>query len=265
MTLSRYVLRYQLRLGHSAVWAPYWLNSPNDPFWMGAPLIGKGAPAQLRHAAQTAARGERVAPQSPEEWRLLMRRHGLGIDCSGFVYHVLDAWLRQQGSKGLAVGLVCTAVEIAARNRRYPELARRWRIAGGPQTVPAQMSLGEACDLWGLSAASWVNVRRLVDPAAVQPIYAADELRPGDLIVTSKAGTDHIGVVVSRFAKKVVYADSAHDAQGLGGVTRRQIQLEHPGMGLEAQMWPQQHLYHPGEPGSVDGMWRLNEVARYAK
>lgn len=59
----------------------------------GSASLGKGSPEELVQAT-TARLGREVAGLvSPERIRELMQLHGIGIDCSGFVYHVLAAAL----------------------------------------------------------------------------------------------------------------------------------------------------------------------------
>lgn len=261
--LARSVRRFRLNLHGMAVWCPYWINQDNQPFYQDAPLRGKGEWVQIARATRAAARAENVEPQSSDEWRLLMRQHGLGIDCSGFVYRVMTDWLHVEYGVVFADGLYVSAQEIHDRHRRLPALAQQWRKGGGPLDIPAQLPLAVACRLWNIDAAAICNVRRLVDSRAVDEVLAAGELLPGDLIVTSRGGTDHIGVVVRVSAKRITYVDSADDHRmgGLGGVAWRSIELVHPQLGLEAQAWEGNQRYHRGEPGRRDGMWRLRIVA----
>ena len=260
MTLRSTVDRYRLTLGGCHVWTPYWLNSTTEPFRLDAPLRGKGTAKEVARAARAAARAESVAPQSVEEWGLLMRRHGLGIDCSGFVYHVLSEWLRQAHGLELADYLQVPPAEIEARNARLPALADRWNARRVP---PARkpVALSQAARRWGFEPASIVNVLRLTDPAICQAVPAAGLARPGDLIRTSNHGSHHVGIVVSAKQGLITYADSAHADGVIGGVSYRYIAVDRPESGLEQQSWGQKRLYHPEAPGSGDGMWRLTVLA----
>lgn len=260
MKLRYYIDRYRLTLNGLHVWAPYWLNSATEPFRLETPLRGKGSALELGRAARAAARQEVSRPASAEDWRLLMRRHGLGIDCSGFVYHVLQEWLAAEYGIELDEELVVSEEEIRERNLRLPELLERWRHGGGAE-LSGDVSLAQACRLWRFDAASIVNVRRLTHPAVAVRIAEAGLARPGDLIRTSHGQTDHVGIVLRIQPGVIVYADSARSAAGLGGVQQRYIAVDRPAGGLEDQSWSQNRYYHPHETGSQDGIWRLRKLA----
>ncbi len=89
-TIRDFATEYKLDLGGVKVWAPYWINWDEPPYWKNAPYRGKGGAAQI----QTVARRylARLPQQSsdPEEIRVLLKQAGLGVDCSGFVYQVLN-------------------------------------------------------------------------------------------------------------------------------------------------------------------------------
>ena len=261
MTLRAAVDRYRLTLGGQHVWAPYWLNSAHEPFRLDAPLRGKGSATELGRAARAAARAEAVAPQNSEEWRLLMRRHGLGVDCSGFAYHVLADWFLAQTGRPLADYLVVPAAEMEARNARVPELAVRWLAHGRRPLTDEAVPLARACSRWLFGPEAIVDVERLTHPQICRSIPTVGEAKPGDLIRTSHEGTRHIGVVVRVQPGLLTYADSAHSSQSLGGVKWRFMAVDHPEADLAEQSWGQRRYYHPSEVGSRDGLWRLNAVA----
>jgi hypothetical protein len=87
---------FSLRLGNSVVKTPYYINLKNK---MNSgkhlrSLTGKGLPEEIVLETMIKARLRNVAltDLNTDEIRLFMQNEGIGVDCSGFVYHVLDAW-----------------------------------------------------------------------------------------------------------------------------------------------------------------------------
>lgn len=62
-------------------------------------LVGKGRPAEIMEEAEILSVRERVdlTKLSPEEAKKFLVDRGLGIDCSGLAYYLLDAELRTRG------------------------------------------------------------------------------------------------------------------------------------------------------------------------
>lgn len=57
----------------------------------GSAYLGKGTPEQLVQAARARLAHDVSGSVAPERLRDLMQLHGIGVDCSGFAYHVLAA------------------------------------------------------------------------------------------------------------------------------------------------------------------------------
>jgi len=246
--------RYRLRIGPLQVWTPYWINADEAPFWLNAPYRGKATPGQLERTVQGLVADDE--PANAEQVRAIMRKHGLGVDCSGFTYYVLDHWLQRTLRRRVAECLYVSRDEILARNARRELMKRRW----GNRPVPELMVLAEACHIWQTNPVYWTNVRRLLDRRVVEPVSVVSQIRPGDMIgMTNKRGEDHIALVLKLEDGRIVYGDSASDAAG--GVSIRFVKLNDPELGLEHQEWSQRHLFHPGVGGTVDGVWRLKEPA----
>ena len=64
---------------------------------------GKGTPSQIRELVIKAAKKEHVNLQKakPDEIIHFMIGQGIGVDCSGFVYYVLDQYLRKEKKRSL--------------------------------------------------------------------------------------------------------------------------------------------------------------------
>ena len=87
--------------------------------------------------------------------------HGLGIECSGFVYHILDAELRARGLGALKSHL------------KFPETHSPWR------KLVARLRPVEN-----------TNVRVLADEANSVPVSLSD-VQSGDIIIFLNAGAKH--------------------------------------------------------------------------
>jgi hypothetical protein len=246
--------RYHLQIRSGRIWTPYWINSPEPPFRLNAPYRGKATAGQLEAAVKRALTKEGHVNDTDAAIRNYMKAHGLGVDCSGFVYHVLDQWLQGRGLR-LAQFLQIDRQEIEERNRRRPEYARRW----GTRPIPSSMPLLGASKIWGSDPVYRTGVRRLLDPRVVSEIILAHEIRPGDMIgMTNARDEDHIGLVLEITPAVITYADSAYETGD--GVGIREIEVGQTGHGLGDQRWSQSHIFNPGVSGRVDGVWRLKAL-----
>ena len=81
-----------LNIGSNTILCPYFNNRRSGIRGALAVLIGKGTPEQIEEEALLFALREKVDLDSlsAEELKKFLLDHNLGIDCSGFVYHVLD-------------------------------------------------------------------------------------------------------------------------------------------------------------------------------
>lgn len=254
LSLTQIVEQYHFRLHGASFWVPYWINTDEPPFWKGAPGGGKWSAAALQeYLARLNQPGSDV---TGPQWRAIMRQHGLGVDCSGLVYRVLDEWLNQHQQR-LADFLLVDQAEIDAYLHKHPQLSEYGERPAGSEPV----SLAEVCKAWQKDPAMITNTHRLTDPRIVQPVLRTKDIRPGDMIHLSLGTSMHIGVVVAVDIGSIRYADSAHSKIDLGGVQLRHITVLNPEAGLEAQQWQQLRLYHPGHASSRDGVWRLKELA----
>jgi hypothetical protein len=247
--------RYHLSIGTLKVWAPYWINSSEPPFWLGAPYRGKATAGQLERTARQHLGTEGRIVSDVDEARTFMTQHGLGVDCSGFTYHVLDQWLQQRRMR-LAQFLLIDEREIKSRNERRPQLGAKWEQRPIPQSMP----LIAACKVWQGDPAQLVNVRRLLDPSVVMAVVAAGDIKPGDMIgMSNNRSEDHIGLVLEVGDESITYADSAYESGP--GVQVREIMIYEWDQDLSQQEWSQHNLFHPGRQGRVDGAWRLRALS----
>jgi hypothetical protein len=90
-----------LPIGGKEIRCPYWRNRLG--LGITGPFGGKGRPEQIVEATEMAAKKAAIdLSQMPEEEILaFMKRKKIGVDCSGFVFWMLDALDREKGGKGI--------------------------------------------------------------------------------------------------------------------------------------------------------------------
>ncbi|MFH1946833.1 MAG: hypothetical protein ABIJ23_01590 [Candidatus Magasanikbacteria bacterium] len=92
-----------LSIGNCKILCPYFNNRRSGVRGALRVLIGKGTPQEIEEEAVLFALREKIDLKKLNEQDLkkFLVDHNLGIDCSGFVYHVLDAELKAQNKGGL--------------------------------------------------------------------------------------------------------------------------------------------------------------------
>lgn len=117
-------------------------------------LIGKGTPSEIvkETLIYEKLRGVDLANMSKQEIRKFMVKRHIGIDCSGFVVHVLTAWLKGNKKKALWKYL------------RFPDNSLYRRIARFLRPVEN------------------ISTQMLTEDLNSEQVKNLDEIRPGDLI-----------------------------------------------------------------------------------
>lgn len=84
-------------------------------------MVGKGSPDEIEMEVRIWAqlKGVELDKLTEDEIREFMRSRRIGIDCSGFLYHVLNTWLKSETGKGL---LPC----VKFRNNNPLVKLKRW-------------------------------------------------------------------------------------------------------------------------------------------
>lgn len=93
LEISRYM---NLNIGGKMVRCPYYINLKRSKDLRA--MVGKGTPNEIEIEAQVWAKlkGVKLDEMSPAKIREFLMNRGIGIDCSGFVVHVLNAWYRKE-------------------------------------------------------------------------------------------------------------------------------------------------------------------------
>lgn len=259
--LQRIIEQYQLEINGTNFWVPYWINIPGalDGAYLSSPDLrgpykGKGTPTQLRSVLLRRIQQQRLRPSTGSDYRRLMRQWGLGVDCSGFVYYVLNQFLRARGKAPLRNAIFIPKREVRVLWQKYHDQLR----AGLPsrQTVenlPDPVPMAQFCRQFHKNPVHHTNVKRLVGAYSVTPVLRAEDIRPADLIKLSSKEFDHIGIVVKSTTKSVTYASSDDVRDRLGGITFHTLPITHPAVALHRQSWPDGRRY---DASKRDGVWR---------
>lgn len=259
--LRQIITQYRLTVNGTSFWVPYWINFPRslDGVYLGAPDLkgaykGKGTPGQLRSALVRHIQSERLQPNSARDYRRLMRRWGLGVDCSGFVYYVLNRYLRAMGLPPLRTATYLPKADVLElwdkyRRQRRPGLPRRQQVEQLPDPVP----MTRFAPMFHKNPINHTNVARLVGTKSVVPVRRAGDIRPADLIKMSSDKFDHVGIVVNVTTKFVIYVSSDDVRNGLGGIRFHTLQIKNPNLDLQHNHWPDGRRHTAGKR---DGVWR---------
>ena len=155
--------------------------------------------------------------------RILNSAPQLSLDCSGFVFHVLDGLVVAERGKSLA-----NFIEIPAAEVR--EAAMRWEHVN-PLSNEQQEYLNERksvllawdCERTGRTPQSQMNVKRFANELVSQPIEDLEQIEPGDIMLLYDNGRPrHVGLVAQRNGAEVQVWDSGKSnntaIDNLGGV-----------------------------------------------
>lgn len=214
MSLRRIVEEYRLEHNGHKFWAPYAINEPGVPE---GPYRGKGRPDEIKAELAKILRSYKDPLKNGEEVRYLMFRNNLGIDCSGFVFYVLDSYLQQASKQPLANYLFAAKAEILEAFNKESWQQKGALTAEEISSMPEYVPLAQVCERASKDPIQITNVARLcseqasekVDPQAVQP---------GDMVKVNGKYGDHIWLVIEVTKESVVTAESKFDPIGPGGI-----------------------------------------------
>ena len=220
---------------------PYYRNPKSGRRrWGLMACAGKGSPSEIEEELLIIEKLENISfsefPQ--EKVHEVMRKYRIGIDCSGFIVHVLNAWVLQKTGKPL-----------------WSFLA--YHGEGFIKKI-----------FWFLRPLSHISVRTLVSSENAVPLEDWRRIEPGDLMVFL-GDIDH-AALITRVHKDeedvcvgIEYAHSALE-NGDGIVKNGSVMYKNPSPGPESQEWKENpdtgHLIY--ENRSAPLFFRLKIIAR---
>jgi len=106
-----------LPLGGKEIVCPYWKNNLRRMIF--GPFGGKGKPGQIVEATKKEAEKARIDLNKMREKEILkfMKRKKIGIDCSGFVFWLLEALDREKGGRGIGLLARKTNVKLLTSDK----------------------------------------------------------------------------------------------------------------------------------------------------
>lgn len=173
---------------------------------------GKGTPAQIKELVLGSAKKEHFDLQksTSSEIENFMMVQGIGVDCSGFVYYVLDQYLRREKNKNLDTIIL-----------RYPG------IIGKIERFLLQKNRVRRS-----SASTLTNDLNTIK------IQKVKDMRPGDMIRVTHSDWKgkHIIIIVEINNENITYAMTSQYTKKQGarfGI----IKIRDKNKGLESQEW----------------------------
>ncbi|MBI2577799.1 MAG: hypothetical protein HYV77_03060 [Candidatus Wildermuthbacteria bacterium] len=211
--------------GQQTVRCPYYRNprSGRERWGLNA-FSGKGSPQEIEQEIGIIEKLENknFAELSEEDIRDILRKRKLGVECSGFISHVLDAWLLAEKKKKIYQvlkfkkrGILGT---IASKLRPFTHI--------DVETLTDPQNADEFADINHLQAGDLLRFFSEIDPAVVVTEGAVDHA-----VLATKIERDAEGKV-----KRIHYAQSVREKIG-EGIKEGIITIINPGTPLEKQQW----------------------------
>lgn len=178
-------------------------------------LVGKGLPAEIIEETliYSKLRGFDLKGKSEFEIREFMASQGIGIDCSGFVAHLYDRWLRSSNKGSITSNLKFS------NNTFYRKFVRKLR------------------PIENISADDLTNYDNCIK-------IELNQTEPGDLIrMKGVKHGDHLAIIYSVSTDEagqiieITYIHSSPAYQSENGVKFGQIEITDPNGELKDQQW----------------------------
>ncbi len=202
-----------LRINGKTVQTPYYRNIKRIRAGLRV-LVGKGSPEEIQEEALIYAKLKKVNLNNltNKEIRTFLLNYGLGIDCSGFVAHLIHTWLKSKNQGGLG------------KNINYPSKSLYRKI----------LTLLRAIESTGADV--------LTNKENTKEI-SVKEVLPGDLLrLKALTKGDHVALIYSVYYQnnlpvKIKYVHSSEHFFENSGVKFGKINILDPYSELKNQQW----------------------------
>lgn len=201
----------KLKINGKEVTTPYYRNVKRIRGGLRV-LVGKGTPEELENEVRIYGklRDFELEGKSAKEIRAFMEKQGLGIDCSGFVVHLLDHWLHTSTGQTLYK-------KVKLERRRF---------------------------LYILKYAQNINANTITNKANTQDVNVSD-VKPGDLIRLRGGERGMHVLMVTDVAHngatdeptRIKYVHSAEKYKQENGIKYGEIRITDTNKGLDDQDW----------------------------
>lgn len=173
---------------------------------------GKGTPLQIKELVLDAAKKENfdLHKATSEEIVQFMIKQGIGVDCSGFVYYILDQYLRKEKHKTLDT-IILRFSGILGKIERFLLQKNRVRRSSAA-TLTSDLNT--------------IKIEKVKD------------MKPGDLIRLTHSDWKgkHIMIIIDINKTEILYAMTSQYTK-IQGARFGKIKIKDNNKGLEAQEW----------------------------
>lgn len=204
-----------LLIGGKSIVVPYFINPKSQRAGLRV-MIGKGDPGEISREVKVLAqlKGIDLNEMTNEQIREFMMDQKVGLDCSGFIVHVLNYWLVQQGDSRLIKYLEFPNNSFVAKAKRK------------------------------LRPVEQIGANLLTNEENCKVIKNLNDVRPGDLIRSKgqRRNAHHVSLIseVTLEDNKVKEIEYVHSISGYGnqnGLRFGKIIITDPEKDLASQTW----------------------------
>lgn len=212
-TIHRY---FNLPFGRKRVKCPYFMNLKGERAGLRV-MVGKGSVDEIVHETKVWAKlkGFKFGRKSESQIREFMMIKGIGIDCSGFVSHILDNWFKADGKGRVWNNLKFFDNSLPARFRRK------------------------------LRPIENIGANLLTSELNCIPVTDFDDIKPGDLIRAKgkQKNAHHVAIITDTYKtkegklKKFDYVHAHRFYEDENGVRKGTVTIVDSKKSLKDQKW----------------------------
>jgi hypothetical protein len=219
--LASNIEQFRLNVATQQVMPVYWINTPD---YANGFKGAKGSPEELqaeidRIIEHCQSVPEEINVNDTESARNFLYRNQVGIDCSAFVYHLIDKTLKSERDESFRKYLYVPKEGVITASTKDSWRVEHELTPTEIAELPPQVPLEWVCKTFNKEPASQVNVARLCNDEASSEVAELEEAQPGDLVSMKKNGKPkHVGVIVKTDGKEWEVWDSYREDAGYGGI-----------------------------------------------